>query len=77
MRIFLNECRKAATSPILIALLVLFCAYNIFLIVSSSNHKEELNIVNDIVDTYGLQITDASLQQFEKMYKPTSPNWRR
>ncbi|BAQ10147.1 carbamoylphosphate synthase large subunit [Bacillus sp. OxB-1] len=66
MRIFLNECRKAATSPILIALLVLFCAYNIFLIVSSSNHKEELNIVNDIVDTYGLQITAASLQQFEK-----------
>ena len=66
MRIFLHECKKALTSPILIALLIVFSAFNIFIIVSSSDHKEELKIVNAIIDRYGREITDDSLKQFEK-----------
>ncbi|WP_301108686.1 hypothetical protein [Sporosarcina sp.] len=66
MRIFLHECKKALTSPILITLLIVFSAFNIFIIVSSSDHKEELKMVNEIIDRYGREITDESLKQFEK-----------
>lgn len=66
MRIFLHECKKALTSPILIALLIVFSAFNIFNIVSSSDHKEELEMVNEIIDMYGREITDDSLKRFEK-----------
>lgn len=66
MRIFLHECKKALTSPILIALLIVFSAFNIFNIVSSSDHKEELEMVNEIIDKYGREITDDSLKRFEK-----------
>lgn len=65
MSIILYECKKAFTSPILISLILLFAAFNIFTIISSSDHKEELKIVNDIVDTYGLKITDESLARYE------------
>lgn len=65
MRIFLHECKKALTSPILIALLIVFSAFNIFIIVSSSDHKEELEMVNEIIDRYGREITEESLKQFE------------
>lgn len=66
MRIFLNELKKVLTSPILIGLLIIFSAFNIFVIISSSDHKEELKIVNEIIDTYGREITEDSLKQFEK-----------
>ena len=66
MRIFLHECKKALTSPILIALLIVFSVFNIFIIVSSSDHKEELKMVNEIIDKYGREITEDSLEQFEK-----------
>lgn len=65
MGIILYECKKALTSPILIALTLLFLGFNIFTMINSSEHKEELKIVNDIVDTYGLKITDESLARYE------------
>lgn len=65
MRIFLHECKKALTSPILTVLLIVFSAFNIFIIVSSSDHKEELKMVNEIIDKYGREITEDSLEQFE------------
>jgi hypothetical protein len=66
LRILLHECKKALTSPILIGLLILFTAYNIFVIVSNSYFKDELKIANQLVEKYGRQITDQSLHQFEK-----------
>lgn len=66
MRIFLHECKKALTSPILTVLLIVFSAFNIFIIVSSSDQKEELKMVNEIIDKYGREITEHSLEQFEK-----------
>lgn len=66
MRIFFNEFKKALTSPILIALFMIFSAFNVFMIISSSDHKEELKIVNEIIDRFGREITEDSLKQFEK-----------
>ncbi|MBE1554990.1 hypothetical protein [Sporosarcina limicola] len=69
MRIFYNECKKAFTSPIFIALLLLFAAFNIFVIVNSSDHKEELKVASELVEKYGRTITDQSLRQFEQDFQ--------
>ncbi|MCM3743225.1 hypothetical protein M3193_03640 [Sporosarcina luteola] len=65
MLIILNECKKALTSPILIGLFIVFSAFNVFVIISSSDHKEELKMLNEIIDQYGRDITDNSLNRFE------------
>lgn len=65
MRIIINECKKALTSPILLALFIVFSAFNIFVIISSSDHKEELKMVNEIIDQYGRDITANSLERLE------------
>lgn len=66
MHIVWHECKKALTSPILIGLLLLFTAYNIFVIVSNSYFKEELKVPNQLVEKYGRHITAESLRQFDK-----------
>lgn len=66
MRIVVHECKKALTSPILISLFVLFSVYNIFLIMSQSYMADELIVANELSETYGLEITDASLQKLER-----------
>lgn len=65
-QLILYECQKVWKSPIFLFLILVFSAFNIFLIVSnSSNTKEEIKIANQLAETYGLQITDESLHQFE------------
>ncbi|KAA0967006.1 hypothetical protein FQ087_05615 [Sporosarcina sp. ANT_H38] len=66
MRIVWHECKKALLSPILVGLLLLFTAFNIFLIVNNSYFKDELKVANRLVENYGREITDLSLNQFEK-----------
>lgn len=66
MRIVFHECKKAFTSPILLGLLVIFSAFNIFMIVSNTYFKDELRTANELSKTYGLEITEDSLQQFEQ-----------
>lgn len=65
MRIIIHECKKALTSPVLIGLFVLFSVYNIFLITSQSYMTDELKVANELSETYGLEITDVSLQQLD------------
>ncbi len=65
MRIILLECKKALSSPIMIALLLLFSFYNLFLIYTYADHRDELTVVNELVDSYGHEITAESLQQLE------------
>ena len=60
-----NECQKVWKSPIFLVLIIVFSAFNIFLIVSNSYMKDELKMANHLADTYGLQITDDSLLKFE------------
>lgn len=66
MRIVWYECKKALTSPILIGLLLLFIAFNIFVIMNNSYFKDELKVANELIEKYGREITDQSLQHFEK-----------
>ena len=66
MRVVFHECKKVFTSPILLGLLAVFAVFNIFLITSNTYFKDELKTVNELVKTYGLEITDDSLNQFEQ-----------
>ncbi|MBU5444058.1 hypothetical protein [Paenibacillus sp. MSJ-34] len=65
MRVIIYECKKAFRSPILIALLVLFCAFNIYVIWNESYRTDELKIAGQLAETYGIRITDESLRQLE------------
>lgn len=66
MRMVMHECNKALTSPILLALVLVFTIFNIFLIVSQSERREELEVLNQLAGTYGVQITDESMKQFQR-----------
>jgi len=68
-RIIFQECKKAFTSPIILALLILFSAYNIYLIYDSSVYKDELHVVNELAETYGVNITDESLSKLDQDLK--------
>ncbi|UII56792.1 hypothetical protein LS684_04815 [Cytobacillus spongiae] len=63
--ILFYECKKALTAPIILALLLLFSAYNIFNIYSSSSFKEELHVANQLASKYGSHITSESLSTLE------------
>ncbi|GKV54763.1 hypothetical protein NCCP2222_07100 [Sporosarcina sp. NCCP-2222] len=65
MRIVLLECKKVIMSPVIIGLFLLFTAFNLLVIFNSSDHREELKIVNEIIDTYGREITPSSLELFK------------
>ncbi|MEJ8545010.1 hypothetical protein [Brevibacillus borstelensis] len=66
MRIIFHECKKAFSSPILVALLLLFASFNIFLIFSHSDLKEELQVANELTETYGGKITPESWHRFKQ-----------
>lgn len=66
MRIILQESKKALTSPVLVVLLLLSTAFNILLIFSYPYSKEELKVANMLTETYGVKITDESLNQLEQ-----------
>lgn len=61
MRIILLECKKALLSPIILGLLLLFTAWNIFIIYNDSDFKKELAIVNELAGKYGEEYTEDSL----------------
>lgn len=65
MSITLQECKKALTSPILIVLILLFAAFNVFLIFDYSDDRDELEVANALANTYGLAITGESLIRME------------
>ncbi|MBW8350873.1 hypothetical protein K0H71_15675 [Bacillus sp. IITD106] len=70
MRIILLECKKALTSPIILTLLLLFSAWNVFIVYDSSDFKEELGVVNQIAKKYGTEITEKSLGKLDKDMQP-------
>lgn len=65
MRLTWLEMKKALLSPVIMILLLLMLAFNIFMIISNSYHKDELKAVNDIVATYGPTFDDDVLATME------------
>lgn len=68
MEIRKYEIKKVITSPIIIALLVLFITFNSFIIFNNSYFKDELKVLNKIVDRFGYKIDDEMVAEFEEYY---------
>lgn len=66
MKITWLEMKKALLSPMVLTLIVLMLGWNIYTIVSESDGKEELNVVIDIIQTYGPTFNDETLALMEQ-----------
>ena len=58
MNIRINEFKKVITSPIIIGLLILFIIFNSTIIFKSSYIKEDLEVLNKIVNKFGYKIDE-------------------
>lgn len=63
------EFKKITTSPIFIVLTILFLAYNTVMIISNSNIKSELAVLNEIVNEVGYAINDDMMEEFKTYYE--------
>ncbi|NLP47198.1 MAG: hypothetical protein GX347_09190, partial [Epulopiscium sp.] len=68
MNVRKNELKKAATSPIIIGLLILFIVFNSIIIFQHSYVKDELKVLNKMVDTFGYKIDDKMEANFNNYY---------
>lgn len=67
MRITFLELQKIFRSPVIIILIIVFVGFNVFTILSNSYwKKDELKVLNKIVDTYGLTFNDEILKKMEE-----------
>lgn len=66
MRMTWYEMKKALLSPIVLVLILGCIGLNTFQIISQSHAKDEINLVNELIDTYGLTITADSLAQLNQ-----------
>lgn len=63
-----NELKKAVTSPIIIGLLVLFIVFNSIMVFQNSYFKDDLKVLNKIVDKLGYKIDDEMVAKFKNYY---------
>lgn len=68
MEIRINEFKKIMSSPIIIGLLVLFIVFNSTIVFQNSYMKDELKVLNKIVDRFGYKIDDEMLAEFKEYY---------
>lgn len=68
MSIKAYEFKKVITSPVIIALTVIFMIFNIFIIFSNIYYNRELKILNKIVDKFGYEINDEMMADFQIYY---------
>ena len=68
MDIKINEFKKVITSPVIIGLLVLFIIFNSIKIFENSYFKDELKVLNKIVDRVGYKIDDEMINRFKEYY---------
>lgn len=63
MNIKLYELKKVITSPVILALTVLFVLFNIMNIISSSYIKDDIRAINKIIGDFGSEIIENTLEE--------------
>ena len=66
MKITILEIQKIFRSPIIIILLLVSIGFNAFIILSNTYWSDELKVLNQLVDKYGLTFNDSTLQELEE-----------
>lgn len=69
MNIKKYEFKKIISSPIFIVLILIFLAYNTMIIVNKSNIRNDLKVLNEIVDEVGYVINDEMMTEFNLYYE--------
>lgn len=69
MKIILLEMKKLFKSPIIMLLFSAMIGFNVYIILTERGNMAELEMVNEIIDTYGLNYNDDDLQQMEQVIK--------
>jgi len=67
-QIRIYELRKALLSPVIIALLLVFTAYNLFLISQEAYKKDEMSVLNELVAQFGPKITKPMQEDYKSYY---------
>ncbi|RXZ79044.1 hypothetical protein EBB07_24650 [Paenibacillaceae bacterium] len=68
LRIRLYELRKALLSPIILILIVVFCALNLLLVLQYSYLEKNLSVLNRLVDRFGFTIDQPFTTELESYY---------
>ncbi|MBP1993637.1 hypothetical protein [Paenibacillus eucommiae] len=68
MSIYLYELKKAFTSPVILTLTAVFFAFNLLLIFSHIHVKDDLKILNKLVDRFGYAIDTEMQNDFQNDY---------
>lgn len=66
LKITFLELQKIFRSPVIVLLLLVFVGFNTFTIFSNAYWKDELKVLNQIVETYGLFFNEESLKELEQ-----------
>lgn len=69
MNIKKYEFKKIISSPIFIVLTLIFLAYNIMMIMNKSHIRNDLKVLNEIVDEVGYVINDDMMVEFKNYYE--------
>ncbi|MBB6716664.1 hypothetical protein [Clostridium gasigenes] len=64
-----HEFKKIISSPIFIALIIMFLIYNSFLIWDKSNVRDDLKVLNEIGDNVGSEINDNMIMDLKNYYE--------
>ncbi|SFE40190.1 hypothetical protein SAMN04487969_102352 [Paenibacillus algorifonticola] len=60
------ELRKALLSPVILALLALFIAFNLLFIAEQSYKRQDMAVLNEMAEQFGVQITDQMQDKLER-----------
>lgn len=68
MGIKVHEFKKVTTSTVIIGMILLFIAFNLFLVLDHHYIRNELTVLNKLVDQLGYEINDEVLENFQDFY---------
>ncbi|MCB2341635.1 hypothetical protein [Clostridium estertheticum] len=74
MSVKLYELKKVIFSPVVIGLMAVFIAFNIFVIFNQTQSTSELKVLNKIVDKFGYKINDKMMVDFKLYYSDQLKN---
>jgi hypothetical protein len=69
------ELKKILTSPIVIGLMVFFIGFNIFIIYSSAPPKEDVRLLNKVIDEYGTLMDGEARGKLKLSYESGLASW--
>ncbi|NLY45066.1 MAG: hypothetical protein GX053_03630 [Tissierella sp.] len=69
MSIKVHEFKKVVTSTVIIGMILLFIAFNLFLVFDHHYIRNELTVLNKMVDELGYEINDEMLENFQDLYR--------